>query len=172
MKLFSCITIALLVACAGFAAEYSSAFQTGKVELESAGQLAFGPDGILFVADNLAGAIVALNTGDTQAVSSAGKIDIASVHEKIAALLGTAADQIAINDLAVNPISKRAYLSVSRGRGPDATAVIVTVDGSGNVAEFGLDKVAQGSALVGTTGEALNTIRDAVAFPGAIMPLA
>ncbi|NJS14404.1 MAG: RNA polymerase sigma factor, partial [Sphingopyxis sp.] len=32
--------------------------------------------------------------------------------------------RILINDMAVNPVSKKAYLSVSRGRGPDAAAVI------------------------------------------------
>ena len=40
---------------------------------------------------------------------------------KVAAMLGTDSKQIMINDLAVNPRSGNVYLSVSRGRGPDAT---------------------------------------------------
>ena len=37
------------------------------------------------------------------------------------AMLGTDPKQVMINDLAVNPISGNVYLSVARGRGPDAT---------------------------------------------------
>ena len=36
----------------------------GKVELKSAGALAMGPDGILFVGDSVGGAIVALDVDD------------------------------------------------------------------------------------------------------------
>ena len=39
----------------------------GKVELKSAGALAFGPDGILFVGDSVGGAIVAIDTEDRKA---------------------------------------------------------------------------------------------------------
>ena len=36
----------------------------GKVELKSAGALAMGPDGILFVGDSVGGKIVALDVDD------------------------------------------------------------------------------------------------------------
>ena len=36
----------------------------GNVGLKSAGALAFGPDGVLFVGDSIGGAIVALDTDD------------------------------------------------------------------------------------------------------------
>ncbi len=39
------------------------------------------------------------------------------INQKIAALAGTTAEQIVIEDLEVNPISRQAYLAVSRGRG-------------------------------------------------------
>ena len=35
---------------------------SGKVELKSAGALAFGPDGILFVGDSVGGSVVAIDT--------------------------------------------------------------------------------------------------------------
>ena len=41
---------------------------SGKVQLMSAGALAFGPDGILFVGDSVGGAVVAIDTGDTKAI--------------------------------------------------------------------------------------------------------
>ncbi len=113
----------------------------GKVQLMSAGQLTFGPNGVLFVGDSAAGAIVAVETGDTKAPASAVSIDIQAIDQKVAGLLGTAADQIMINDVTANPVSKNVYLSVSRGRGPDATAVIVRVDGAGQLSALPLDNV-------------------------------
>ena len=47
---------------------------------------------------------------------------VKDVSGKIAAMLGTNARQLAINDLAVNPRSGNVYLAVSRGRGPDAVS--------------------------------------------------
>src|SRR5262249_48045584 len=46
-----------------------------------------------------------------------------------------------INDLTVNPLSKRAYLSVSRGRGPDATPVIVRTAQEGKLEIVSLDNI-------------------------------
>ena len=119
---------------------------TGKVQLQSAGPLAFGPDGILFVGDSVGASIVAIDTDDKTPASSSPKFDVKGVNAKIASLLGTSADQIIINDVKVNPISKNAYISVSRGRGPDAAGVIVKVDGSGQMTALALDNVKHSSA--------------------------
>jgi hypothetical protein len=113
----------------------------GKVSLQSATALAFGPDGILFVADSLGGNVVALDTNDRTAARGAVKIDVQGVDAKIASLLGTTPDQIMVNDLAVNPMSKHAYLAVSRGKGPDAVPVIVSVDATGKLAQLSLDNI-------------------------------
>ena len=118
-----------------------SALTMGKAELKSAGPLAFGPDGILFVGDPVNAAIVALDSEDRGAVNSGGKIDVSGINKKIAALLGTTPDQILVNDLAVNPISKKVYLSISRGRGPGSAAVILRVDSSGKITELALDNI-------------------------------
>lgn len=113
----------------------------GKVQLHSAGPLAFGPDGILFVGDSAGAEVVAIDTGDRTAAKMAPKIDIKGVNEKIASLLGTSADQILINDVKVNPVSKNVYISVSRGKGPDAMPVIVKADHSGQLSVVSLDNV-------------------------------
>lgn len=125
----------------------------GKVQLMSAGPLAFGPNGVLFVGDSVGGAIVSLDTGDTTASSTAANIDIQGIDQKIAALLGTAPDQIMINDVTVNPVSKKVYLSVSRGRGPDAAAVIVRVDGSGQLTALPLDNMKHASVSLSDAPE-------------------
>ncbi len=130
----------LLAALAVAAATPASTLQSGKADLRSAGALAFAPDGILLVGDSLGGAVFALDTGDRTAGSS-GKVEVSSVNEKIAALLGIAPDQILVNDMAVNPISKNVYLSVSRGRGPDALPVILRLSHSGKLEALSLDGV-------------------------------
>jgi hypothetical protein len=119
-----CLTAAL-----AFSASIAG-LTTGKAPLKSAGPLAVGPDGVLFVGDSAGAAIVAIDTRDNKAARSAAPIDVKGINEKVAALLGTSKDQILINDIKVNPISKNVYLSVSRGRSPDATPVILRIDAS------------------------------------------
>ena len=122
---------------AGAAAELSA----GKANLISAGRLAFGLNGILFVGDSVGGSIVALDTNDQTASTSTAKTNVQGIDAKIAALVGVTPDQIMINDVKVNPLSKNVYLSASRGRGPDAMPLIVRVDASGNVSTLPLDNV-------------------------------
>jgi hypothetical protein len=142
-----CLVVLFAVCLAGAATtEGLTSLKSGKAALQSAGVLAFGPDGILFVGDSQGAKVFALDTGDRDAGS--GKVSIAGINEKIAAMLGTAADQILINDMAVNPISKKVYLSVSRGRGPDAAAVIVRVDSAGKIEELSLDNIKHDSVEI------------------------
>ena len=109
----------LALFCAAFLALGASTMQTGKAQLKSAGPLAFGPDGVLFVGDSAGAAIVALDVNDRTPAKSADGLEIKGINEKIAAMLGTAPDQIVINDVAVNPISKNAleWLRELRGKG-------------------------------------------------------
>ena len=113
----------------------------GTPDIKSAGPLAFGPNGLLFVGDTQGGAIFAVDTADRSADSAGGSIKVDAVNEKIAALLGTDPREIAINDMAVNPASGKAYLAVSRGRGPTASPVIVRADRSGKLEVVSLENV-------------------------------
>jgi hypothetical protein len=135
-----CLTVALAigVTAARKPASPAADLPTGKVELQSAGALAFGPAGILFVGDSVGGSVVAIDTGDTKAMKTAS-INVQGVDQKIAALVGVPADQIVINDVKVNPVSKNVYLSGARGKGPDAMPLIVRVDASGTVTNVSLD---------------------------------
>src|SRR5438552_19124850 len=56
-------------------------------------------------------------------------------------MLITDAKKFLTNDMAVNPASGRAYLSVSRGRGTDATRLVLRVNRSGEIQEFSLKDV-------------------------------
>ena len=113
----------------------------GKVELKSAGALAMGPDGILFVGDSVGGAIVALDVDDRTPSKAGATLEIKGINEKIAAMLGTAADQILIQDVVVNPVSKNVYIAVSRGRGADAVPVILRAAPGGKLSEVSLASI-------------------------------
>ena len=108
-----------------------AAWKSGAPELSSAGALAFGPGGVLFVADPVQASLLAVRTGDTKGDPSSVQLAVDGIDERIADLLGTSPANILINDLAVNPASGNTYLSVSRGRGEGALPVLVRVDGEG-----------------------------------------
>jgi hypothetical protein len=137
--------LAFTVTAARTAPSLSSSLVAGKAQLMSAGPLAFGPEGVLFVGDSIGGEVVALDTNDHTAPRSTVKIDVQGVDAKIAALVGVMPDQIVINDVKVNPISRSAYLSVFRGKGPDAMPLIARVNGSGEVSVLSLDNIPHAS---------------------------
>jgi hypothetical protein len=120
----------------------------GAPDLKSAGPLAFAPEGVLFVGDPQGGAVFAIATGETSGKPDEVTLNVAGIDEKIAAALGTSASEILINDLAVNPASGTAYLSVSRGKGPAAAPVIVRVDGTGKISELSLKDVSFSKAML------------------------
>ncbi len=132
---------ALLVAGVALAAEPGNGLKKGTPDLKSAGHLAFGPDGVLFVADSQGGAVFAIDTSDKPAKAAGGALKAAKIDEQIAALLGTTAKDVLINGLAVNPASGNAYLSVSRGKGPDAAPAIVRVTPDGKPTVLALENV-------------------------------
>src|SRR5580692_2663791 len=140
MKTSTCLRLAVFVVLAA-AFAFGAPTTTGKADLKSAGPLAFGPDGILFVGDSMGAEIFAIDTEDRSPNASGAPLDIKGIDAKIAAALGTSADQIAIHSIAVNPISKTVYISVARGKGPDGVPVVLRVDGSGKISEFRLDNV-------------------------------
>lgn len=134
------LLVSSLVTSLGFSANLTSSLKPGKAELKSAGPLAFGPDGILFVADPIGARVLAIATGDTKPGKTA-EISLPGVNERVAALLGISADQILIQDMMVNPVSKNVYLSVSRGKGPDAVGVIVKVTADGKLSDVDLSNI-------------------------------
>ena len=122
-------------------AEPSAGLKKGNPDLKSAGPLAFGPEGILFVGDTRGAALFAIDTGDRGPAGKPEKVQVEKINEKVAALLGTTPQQILINDMVVNPASGQVYLSVARGRGPDAAPVILRVGRDGKLGELALENV-------------------------------
>jgi hypothetical protein len=107
--------------------------------LRSAGALTFGPDNVLFVGDILGAKIHAFALRDRDLTPQTdvelgnfhnfeGRDQVVGLDQKLAALLGTTIDKIVINDMAVHPRTEQIFLSVERGRGPDAIPAIVKVN--------------------------------------------
>jgi hypothetical protein len=139
--------IALAVLSVSRPMHAAAVLSPGKADLKSAGALAFGPDGVLFVGDSIGGAVVALDTNDKVPAKTAA-INVQGLDAKIAALVGVMPDQILINDIAVNPISKNVYASAARGRGPDAVPLVVKVEPSGTVTPLALDNIPHASVAL------------------------
>ena len=132
---------ALILGLTGLAAAAPAGLtEVGKPDMKSAGQLAFGPKGVLFVGDAQGGQVFAIGVDGTgEAIGPSFKLE--NVNAKIAGLLGTAPDEVVINDVAVEPGTNLAYVSVARGKGPTAEPAIVRIDGKGNATALPLDKV-------------------------------
>jgi len=131
----------IMTAAAARAGDPTASLKQGNPQIKSAGPLGFGPDGIIFVGDTQGAALFAIDTGDRTAVKEMRPIEVKDLTAKVAAMLGTKPQQVMINDLAVNPISGNVYLSVSRGRGPDATPVLARLSADGKLDELPLDNV-------------------------------
>ena len=119
----------------------AASLKLGNPEVKSAGPLAFGPDGILFVGDTRGAALLAIDTGDRAAATEKRAIEVKDLGTKVAGMLGTDPKQVMINDMAVNPLSGNVYLSLSRGRGPDASPLLVRISSDAKIEEVPLDKV-------------------------------
>jgi hypothetical protein len=135
--------------------EHGTAVGIGKYGLEvgtpgikSVGPIAFGPEGILFVADNLGAAIFAIDVVDTDVSSEERPINVDKLNTPLAAFLGCSRDNVFIRDMAVHPSSQNVYLSVMRGSGEAAVPVIIKVDRDGDLSEVPLDDVPFSQTLI------------------------
>lgn len=101
--------------------------------LSSIGTLAFGPGGVLYAADPQSATIFAIDLGAGATKGTPGTKDIAGIDQQVASMLGTAAAEIAITDLVVDPRTRNSYLSVMRGQGAGAKPVLMRIDGAGKI---------------------------------------
>ncbi|MEE2778625.1 MAG: hypothetical protein VYE73_17890 [Acidobacteriota bacterium] len=145
------LAVCLLVAAAASAVDIDlgTSATTGAPDFRTAGVMAFGPNGVLFVADSAAAAIYAIDTGEQAAGHAAGKIDVEGIDRRIASMMGTTPDSVVIHDVAVNPVSRRAWLTVSRGAGADTENAIFTVGTDGEITAVDLSGMRHARANIG-----------------------
>lgn len=140
------LLLVLGVSTVASAADFVSQMKKGTAELSSAGPIAFAPEGILLAADPKSATIVAIGTGDVSSGAKPAEYAIEKLDEKIAAALGTTAKEMQIVDMATNPLSGNVYVSVARGRGPDALPVILRVKADGTIDEVTMKNVPTATA--------------------------
>jgi hypothetical protein len=144
-----CVTLLSLTLLTAVAdAGVKTGLKVGTPDLKSAGPLAFGPDGILFVGDSQSAAVFAIATGDTKGDASKVTLNIEGIDKKIAGKLGTESSGIRINDLAINPATGNAFMSISRRQGRESQPVLVRVNAKGDVAVISLKKIAFAKATL------------------------
>ncbi len=115
---------------------------TGTPDLQSAGPLLFHPDGILFLADVSAAAVLAVDVADDAGdPEGAAPVDVEHLGRKTASLLGVDPADVVVRGLDVHPTSGAVYLSVARGRGVGAAPALVRVAAGGELSLVELEDV-------------------------------
>ena len=117
---------AFIILIAANRSKHPYGLKNGTAAVQSISAIAFGPDGILFIGDSKSASVFAIDTKDKTVVEKAAAVEIKNIDHKIAAALGTEAKNIRIQDIAVNPISKKVYCAVHSA---DGTPVLLTLEG-------------------------------------------
>jgi hypothetical protein len=115
----------------------------GTPDLKSAGPLAFGPYGVLFVGDTQSATVFAIDTRDKSGDPNGVDVSVDDLGAKLSEVLDGVAN-VEVNDLAVNPLSGNAYVSVTAGEKP----ALCRIAASGKVSRLSLENVAFSSATL------------------------
>jgi hypothetical protein len=124
----------LVVACAGLSLLASTTRLTrgkyglvsGNPEIKSISALTFGPEGIMMIGDSKSATVFAIDTKEAAPATQAPAVEVKNIDQKIAALLGTEVQNMTIQDIAVNPVSKSVYCAVQHS---DGTPVLLKIEG-------------------------------------------
>jgi hypothetical protein len=138
--------------------------EQGNPNIKTIEAIAFGPNGLLLIGGGAR--VVTVETGDTKE-STWSRSDIANIDELLAGKLGMKAKDIEIRKLAVNPASRKAYVAVQAL--PTKTNLILTIDGTGTVAEFPLEAVKYNSYSLATPKTSITKVTDIAWVGGKIV---
>lgn len=114
----------------------TSSFTVGNPEIQSINAMTFSPDGILFLGDSKSGEVVAIQLESREQIESSEPVNMTKLDEMIAGALGTTVDNIAIQDMAVDPVSRKIYFAVHA----NGTPILMVVEKS-SVVNVPLDNV-------------------------------
>jgi hypothetical protein len=109
------VSLTATAATAAQAAGKDYGLKKGTADLKSVGPLAFGPPGILFVADPVGARIYALDVGAGRA-APAKPVDVDMLDTRLAAFLGAKREDIFLRDMAVQPSTHVPPLTSPRRR--------------------------------------------------------
>jgi hypothetical protein len=137
VKVAAAITFVALAAYAP--AGTPAAVAAAGAQLQSIGPLGFGPNGVMYAADSVAGKIYALDLGAQANGGAPGTANVDNFNGKAAAMLGTDAAQVVITDLAVDARTRNSFVSVMRGQGAAARPALLRVDGAGAITAVNIE---------------------------------
>ena len=118
---------------------------TATSTLLSAGPVLFAPDvsadgiAVLFAADVARATIFAFELPAEAPAAEAAEVRVDQLGAKVASLLGVEREDAVIRGMAVHPVSHAVYLSIARGRGPEAGPVVVRAGTDGELSIVELD---------------------------------
>ncbi|MEN0066191.1 MAG: hypothetical protein AAGA48_28880 [Myxococcota bacterium] len=95
--------------------------------------LRFGPDGTLYVADSGDGTVSALTPPASSNADAKLGYNLRNLDGEIADVLGTTSANLRIKDLAVHPMTREAYLAVSRVSDDAYASAIVVINQAGDI---------------------------------------
>ena len=114
------IAVVFLVGYTNNAVNPADGMVSGTPDLQSISAITFGDNGMLFIGDSRMATIFAIDTQDAKPNQKAAAVNMENIHEKIAASLGSPKENVTITDMAVNPISRKLYISVQHSDGSPA----------------------------------------------------
>src|SRR5579885_1189500 len=129
--------------------------EQGNPNIKAIEAVAFGPNGLLLIGGGTR--VVAIVTGGTTPATWSGT-EVANLDQLLAGKLGLDAKDIEIRKLAVNPASHKAYVALQSLKTKDS--VLLTIDGTGKVAEFPLDNVKYTSFALAIPNGSVTKITD------------
>lgn len=122
--------------------------KVGTPDIRSVGPLAFNPEGILFLADNVGAKLYAIAVGESNASADGRPVNVEKLDTRLAAFLGCSREEVIIRAMAVHPASSQVYLAVTRGSGEAALPVLVKVSPDGILSEVSLENVPFSETLI------------------------
>jgi len=135
-------------------AALTQGFTKGNPDYQAIGPLTFSPSGVLFFADDQAGAVFGVDLGEKP--SQAAPFNrVPDLGATLAARLGTTPKGIEIKDVAVSPVSHSLYISVRKLDGADqnpanpANYALFAVSPKGEVTPVDLNGKPFGKVMVG-----------------------
>jgi hypothetical protein len=118
---------------------------TATSKLLSAGSLLFSPQSspngaaVLFVADVARATVFAFELSPEGDAAAGSEVHVDQLGAKLASLLGVEREDAVIRGMTVHPVSHAVYLSVARGRGPEAGPAVVRIGTDGELSVVELD---------------------------------
>jgi hypothetical protein len=148
----------IAIAAAARTTTDANGLHRGAAEVQTLGAMAFAPNGTLFIADNRAAALHAIDPEDEGTATFSNRMFARDLDQKVASLLGTTKDRVRFHDMAVHPRSRHIYLTVSRLDGSAAQPALIRVKGPEQleVVELGNIKFAT-TAIPGAPARDANT---------------